>query len=139
MEEAAEARAVLRRRAACSPRGLASPHHLGRTFRRYLAAEILPPTAMALGVLVLVVLTKYLLGYTDLVINRGLGAGAVARIAFDQTVPLAARTLPFAVGIGCLTALGRLCIIIAGTGRRGSGRSVRAHRRESSCPRPYPR
>jgi len=71
---------------------------------------MLPPTAIALFVLVLVILTQDLLGYTDLVINRGLGAGAVARIALYQTFPLVAMTLPFAVAVGCLTALGRLAV-----------------------------
>jgi LPS export ABC transporter permease LptG len=53
-------------------------------------------------------LTKDLLGFADLVINRGFGVWAVARIAFYEIVPLAARTLPFAVLVGALVGLGRL-------------------------------
>jgi lipopolysaccharide export system permease protein len=58
--------------------------------------------------LTVLVLTKDLLGFSDLVINRGLGGAAVAWIAFYEVVPLAARTLPFAVLVGTLAGLGRL-------------------------------
>jgi lipopolysaccharide export system permease protein len=54
------------------------------------------------------VLTKELLGYSDLVINRGLGADAVAQIAFYQIVPLVTLVFPLAVLMGALVALGRL-------------------------------
>lgn len=66
------------------------------------------PAVFTLGGLTVVVLTKDMLGYSDLVINRGLGAGAVAWMAFYQTVPLASQMLPFAVLVGCLVAFGRL-------------------------------
>ena len=75
---------------------------------RYFARELAFPTVFALAGFTLVVLIQDLLGYTDLVINRGLGIGTVAWIAFYQTLPLAARTLPFAVLVGSLAALGRL-------------------------------
>lgn len=66
------------------------------------------PAVLALAGLTFAVLAKDLLGYTDLIVNRGLGVGAVALIAFHQSVPLAAAMLPFAVLIGCLAGLGRL-------------------------------
>ncbi len=44
----------------------------GGTLYRYIIREMVFPTLYALGGLTLVVLTKDLLGYSDLVINRGL-------------------------------------------------------------------
>ena len=55
-----------------------------------------------------VVLTKELLGYSDLVINRGLGGDAVLQIAFFQVIPLLTLVFPLAVLMGVLVALGRL-------------------------------
>lgn len=78
------------------------------TLYGYFAREMVFPTFFALAGLTLVVLTKDLLGFSDLVINRGLGAGMVAWIAFYQSVPLATQTLPFAVLVGSLMAIGRL-------------------------------
>lgn len=75
---------------------------------RYFARELAFPIAFALAGFTLVVLIQDLLGYADLVINRGLGLDTVAWIAFYQTLPLVARTLPFAVLVGSLAALGRL-------------------------------
>lgn len=66
------------------------------------------PTFYALGGMTLVVLTRELIGFSDLVINRGLGLGVVAAIALFQSLPLAANMLPFAVMVGALVALGRL-------------------------------
>ena len=88
---------------------LASKSHRrpGGTLYRYFLVEMVFPTVFALGGFTLVVLTQDLLGFTDLVINRGLGAGPVARMAFLQTVPLVAQVLPFAVLVGSLVALGR--------------------------------
>ena len=87
---------------------LASDRRLGRVLHRYFAREMAIPMIFSLVGLTLVVLTQDLLGYTDLVINRGLGVGAVALMAFYQAVALVARTLPFAVLLGGLIALGRL-------------------------------
>ena len=55
-----------------------------------------------------VVLTTRILGFSDLVINRGLGAAAVGRMVFFEAVPVLARIFPFGVLVGCLVALGRL-------------------------------
>jgi LPS export ABC transporter permease LptG/LPS export ABC transporter permease LptF len=89
---------------------LAKPLHRrpGSTLYRHLILEMIFPSLFTLGGLTVVILTKDLLGYSDLVINRGLGAEAVAWIAFYQTVPMATQMLPFAVMVGCLVALGRL-------------------------------
>jgi lipopolysaccharide export system permease protein len=78
------------------------------TLLRYVARQALFPTSLALAGFTFVVLSQQLLGWTDLVINRGLGVGTVGRIAFFEAVPQAARTLPFAVLVGSLMALGRL-------------------------------
>ena len=88
----------------------ASPKHRrpGFTLYRYVAREALRPTAFGLLGLTVVVLTTHMLGYSDLVINRGVGAGDVGRMLFYEAVPVAARMFPFAVLIGCLVALGRM-------------------------------
>jgi len=85
------------------------PHRpLGPTFYRYVALEALRPTLFALIGLTVVVLTKDLLGFSNLVINRGLGVGSVTLIAFYKAVPIAALMFPFSVLLGCLVAMGRL-------------------------------
>lgn len=66
------------------------------------------PSIFALGAFGLVVLMTDLLGYADLIVNRGLGPAEVAEIAFLQLIPTLARTLPFAVLVGSLIGLGRL-------------------------------
>jgi len=75
---------------------------------RYLIAEMLLPSLFALLAFGLVVLLTDLLGYAELIVNRGLGAGEVAQIAGLQLLPTLARTLPFAVLVGSLVGLGRL-------------------------------
>ena len=69
---------------------------------------MLLPSLYAVVVFGLVVLMTDLLGYAELIVNRGLGIGAVAQIAGLQLVPTLARTLPFAVLLGILVGLGRL-------------------------------
>ena len=81
---------------------------LGRLLRRLIRREIRVPALVALGALAAAALTKNLLGYADLVINRGLGLGQVGWIALYEVVPVLAATLPFAAGIGILMGLGRL-------------------------------
>ncbi|MCG8590412.1 MAG: LptF/LptG family permease [Proteobacteria bacterium] len=78
------------------------------TLYRYLFRELTFPTLYTLGGLTLVVLTRDLLGLTELVIGRGLSAVDVGWIAFYKTVPLVAQTLPLAVLVGSLIGLGRL-------------------------------
>jgi lipopolysaccharide export system permease protein len=81
---------------------------LGATLNRYVTQELVFPTVISLVGLTLLILTKDLLSFSDFVINRGFGVAAVALIAFYEIVPLAARTLPFAVLVGTLVGLGRL-------------------------------
>ncbi len=81
---------------------------LGKTLSFYLATEFITPTLFSLFGLTTLVLTKDLLGFSDLVINRGLGLAAVGWIAFYEIVPLLSQTLPFAVLVGTLVGLGRL-------------------------------
>ena len=66
------------------------------------------PSLYATAAFGLVVLLTDLLGYAELIVNRGLGAGEVARIAGLQLIPTLGRTLPFAVLVGTLVGLGRL-------------------------------
>ena len=80
----------------------------GRTLYRYLVLELVFPTLYTLGGLTLVVLVRELIGYSEMVINRGLSLGDVGLIAFFQVLPVVAQMLPFAVLVGGLVALGRL-------------------------------
>jgi len=93
-----------------SGRSAVIPDHRppGLILYRYLAREVVWPTLFSLLGLTGVVLTKELLGYSDLVINRGLGADAVLMIAFYQVIPLLTLVFPLAVLMGVLIALGRL-------------------------------
>ena len=75
---------------------------------RYLIAEMVLPSLFALGAFGLVVLLTDLLGYAELIVNKGLGPSQVAQIAVLQLIPTLARTLPFAVLVGSLVGLGRL-------------------------------
>ena len=85
-----------------------SSRYLGPSLGFYIVAELFAPTLWALFGLTALVLTKDLLGFSDLVINRGLGLAAVGWIAFYELIPLLSRTLPFAVLVGTLVGLGRL-------------------------------
>ena len=85
-----------------------SQRRLGQPLGFYIIAELFAPTLWALFGLTALVLTKDVLGFSDLVINRGLGLAAVSWIAFYELVPLLSRTLPFAVLVGTLVGLGRL-------------------------------
>ena len=69
---------------------------------------MLAPTLYVLGAFTLVVLTKDLPGFIDLIVNRGAGLGSVAWIVLLQAQPVMMQMLPFAVLVGCLTGLGRL-------------------------------
>jgi LPS export ABC transporter permease LptG len=80
----------------------------GKTLTRYFAREALAPVLLAIGGLTLVVLTRDLVGFTELVLNRGVGAWPMVKIAFFEAVPIAATLLPFAGLVGFLVALGRL-------------------------------
>jgi len=75
---------------------------------RYLISEMLLPSLYATAAFGLVVLLTDLLGYSDLIVNRGLSTGEVAQIAALQLIPTLGRTLPFAVLVGSLVGLGRL-------------------------------
>ncbi len=75
---------------------------------RYLVSEMWLPALFATAAFGLVVLLTDLLGYADLIVNRGLDVGDVGRIAGLQLIPTLARTLPFAVLVGTLVGLGRL-------------------------------
>ena len=80
----------------------------GGTLYRYIVVEMAFPTLYALAGLTLVVLTRELIGYSEMVINRGLSLGDVGALALFQMVPVVSNMLPFAVMVGGLVALGRL-------------------------------
>jgi lipopolysaccharide export system permease protein len=80
----------------------------GPTLSRYVAREALGPIAIAVLGLTVVVLTRDLIGFTELVLNRGVGALEMGRITFFEAVQVATTVLPFAALIGALVALGRL-------------------------------
>ena len=65
------------------------------------------PFLFALIGLTAVVLTRDLIVFSELIINRGVGTGQVALIAFYEAVPMTAQIFPFAVLIGSMVALGR--------------------------------
>ena len=79
-----------------------------RRLSRYLISEMVLPSIFAIGAFGIVVLLTDLLGYADLIVNRGLGPAEVAEIAGLQLIPTLARTLPFAILVGSLVGLGRL-------------------------------
>src|SRR3989442_14121203 len=80
----------------------------GPTLSRYVAREAVGPIAIAVIGLTVVVLTRDLVGFTELVLNRGVGALEMGRITFYEAVQVATTVLPFAGLIGALVALGRL-------------------------------
>jgi LPS export ABC transporter permease LptG len=80
----------------------------GPTLSRYVAREAITPVVIAVLGLTVVVLTRDLIGFTDLVLNRGVGALEMGRITFYEAVQVATTVLPFAGLIGGMIALGRL-------------------------------
>lgn len=80
----------------------------GAKLSRYLVSEMWLPSLFATAAFGLVVLLTDLIGYADLIVNRGLAVDEVARLAALQLIPTLARTLPFAVLVGTLVGLGRL-------------------------------
>lgn len=81
---------------------------LGRTLRRMVLRELLFPTLFALAGITFLVLAADLVAYSDLIVNRGFGAGEVAWVALYRLLPMLGRAIPFAVLVGALVALGRL-------------------------------
>lgn len=90
--------------------GTAGPprSRLGRSLGRYLARSLAAPTAVALAGLGAAFLTKSLLQWSDLIVNRGLGPAAVGVLALHQLVPVIAQVLPFGLLIGILAGIGHL-------------------------------
>ena len=80
----------------------------GITLYRYFLLEMVFPTLYTLGGLTTVVLTRELISYSELVINRGLSLVDVLQLALFQMLPVLADVLPFSVLVGGLVALGRL-------------------------------
>ena len=86
------------------------PKHrrLRATLFRYVAREACLPTLFALLGLTIVMLTANFLGYSELVINRGVSAADILRMALCDAIPVTSQILPFAMFVGVLVALGRL-------------------------------
>jgi len=72
----------------------------GPALSRYVAREALGPIAIAVVGLTVVVLTRDLIGFTELVMNRGVGMQEMGRITFYEAVQVATLVLPFAGLIG---------------------------------------
>jgi lipopolysaccharide export system permease protein len=83
-------------------------YRLGPSLGRYVARHLALPTVVALLGLGVAFLTRSLLAWSDLLLNRGLGASAVGVLAVHQLVPVFAQVLPFAMLIGILAGLGHL-------------------------------
>jgi len=81
---------------------------LGPRLFRYVVHELAFPTLFALGGLTLLAIAADLIGFADLVVNRGWGLRQVVEIALFRTTPQLGRVIPFAVLLGPLVALGRL-------------------------------
>ena len=81
---------------------------LGRTLRRYTVRQIASALFVVMAVFTFAVLAAELVDYSDLVINRGFGAQEVATIALHRMLPVIAQTLPFALLVTALTAIGRM-------------------------------
>jgi lipopolysaccharide export system permease protein len=96
------------RMVAATPAAMPIHRRPGATLYRYFVLEMVFPTLYTLGGLTLVVLTRELVGYSEMVINRGLSLGDVGQLALFQMLPVTAQMLPFAVLVGGLVALGRL-------------------------------
>jgi LPS export ABC transporter permease LptG len=95
---------------AAAPAELEPPrrHRLGRTIRRYTVRQLAQAFVVIVAVFAVAVLAAELVDYSDLVINRGFGASEVGTIALHRMVPVLARTLPFALLVAALTAVGRM-------------------------------
>ena len=88
----------------------ATPEHRrpGGTLYWAVIREMVPPSLLALFVLIVVLLTQDLIGFSELMINRGLGFRSAASFIFFEIVPLVSIALPFATLVGCLVGLGRM-------------------------------
>lgn len=80
----------------------------GKTLYRYVAAETLVPSGLALLGLTAVVLTKDLVALFPALVNRGVPGRTVAAIALYKSIPILSWMFPFALLVGALVALGRL-------------------------------
>ena len=81
---------------------------VGRTLHWYMVRELVRPTLLAFGGLTVLLLTAELFGFSDLIINRGFGLGAMLQLMGFQLISLASTTLSFACLVGILVGLGRL-------------------------------
>jgi LPS export ABC transporter permease LptG len=81
---------------------------LGPTVRYYAIRQLAFAFFLLIAVFAFAVLAAELVDYSDLVINRGFGAREVATIVLHRMVPVIAQTLPFALLVAALTAIGRL-------------------------------
>ncbi len=81
---------------------------VGQTLHWYIVRELLRPTLIAFGGLTVLLLAAELFGFSDLIINRGFGLGAILRLIGFKLLALASTTLSFACLVGLLVGLGRL-------------------------------
>ena len=86
----------------------ASTRPIGPTVRRYAVRQLAGALFLLIGVFAFAVLAAELVDYSDLVINRGFGVREVGTIILYRMVPVIAQTLPFALLVAALTAMGRM-------------------------------
>jgi lipopolysaccharide export system permease protein len=89
-------------------RPVSAPRRLGPTVQRYTIRLIASSLGLLVAIFAFVVLAAELVDYSDLVINRGFGASEVGTIVLYRMVPVIAETLPFALLVAALTAMGQL-------------------------------
>jgi hypothetical protein len=80
----------------------------GPVIRGYLLRQLAASLAVVLGAFTLVVVVADLVGWSDLIVNRGFGAREVGMIAFYRLLPVVGQTLPFGVLVAILATLGRM-------------------------------
>jgi len=79
-----------------------------RTIDRYIAAEVVGPFAMGVGLLTFALVTGKLLKLTEMVVNHGVGLGQVMSLIGYIMPAFLELTFPMAVLLGVLLGFGRM-------------------------------
>ena len=79
-----------------------------RTIDRYIAAEVIGPFVMGVGLLTFALVTGKLLKLTEMVVNHGVGLGQVMSLIGYIMPAFLELTFPMAVLLGVLLGFGRM-------------------------------
>src|SRR6185437_17172903 len=79
-----------------------------RTIDRYVAAEVIGPFVMGVGLLTFALVTGKLLKLTEMVVNHGVGLGQVLSLIGYIMPAFLELTVPMAVLLGVLMGFGRM-------------------------------